>query len=171
MNSLRSSALLNILTCQSNRRWISWLCRNMKTSDVTETLDIALHASGCDQAHVVHKPRLLSDKGPSYISGELAEWRGVKKLRHVRRVISSTNTGQDRAMAPDPEELLLSSRSGGADRGVRRSLQPSTLSRKLQQPHPRKRLLRAWQAILKKRKRIKRKRTEAGRLQYPKNAA
>ena len=43
-----------------------------------------LQASGCDQAHVVHKPRLLSDNGSSYISGELAEWLGVKKMRHVR---------------------------------------------------------------------------------------
>ena len=29
--------------------------------------------SGCDQAHVRHKPRLLSDNGPSYIAGELAD--------------------------------------------------------------------------------------------------
>ena len=129
----------------------------MKTSDVTETLDLALQASGCDQAHVVHKPRLLSDNGSSYISGELAEWLGVKKMRHVRGgAISPANTGRDRAMAPDPGEphsageLLLSSRSGGADRGVRRSLQPSTLPRKHQQPHPRRRLLRAWASHSKK---------------------
>ena len=56
----------------------------MKTSDVTETLDLALQASGCDQAHVVHKPRLLSDNGSSYISGEPTEWLGVKKMRQVR---------------------------------------------------------------------------------------
>ncbi len=35
----------------------------MKTSDVTDTINMALEASGCDQAHVVHKPRLLSDNG------------------------------------------------------------------------------------------------------------
>lgn len=40
---------------------MSWkLCTNMRTQDVTDTLDLALAASGCDQAHVVHKPRLLS---------------------------------------------------------------------------------------------------------------
>jgi putative transposase len=44
----------------------------MKTSDVTETRDLALQASGCDQVHVEHKPRLLSDNGSSYVSGELA---------------------------------------------------------------------------------------------------
>ena len=48
------------------------LCTTMKTEDVTDTLQLALIASGCDQARVVHKPRLLN--GPSYISGELAEW-------------------------------------------------------------------------------------------------
>jgi putative transposase len=35
---------------------------------VTDTLDLALQASGCDQVHVVHKPRLLSDNGSSYVS-------------------------------------------------------------------------------------------------------
>jgi transposase InsO family protein len=53
---------------------IAWkLCTTMKTSDVTDTLDLALQASGCDQAKVAHKPRLLSDNGSSYVSGELAE--------------------------------------------------------------------------------------------------
>ena len=143
----------------------------MKTSDVTETLDLALQASGCDQAHVVHKPRLLSDNGSSYISGELAEWLGVKKMRHVRGAISPANTGQDRAMAPDPGELLLSSRSGGADRGVRRSLQPSTATTKASTTSPPQTSTSGGQAILKKRERIKRKRMEARRLQYPKYAA
>ena len=45
---------------------------------------LALQASGCDQARVVHKPRLLSDNGSSYVSGELAEWLGDKKMGHVR---------------------------------------------------------------------------------------
>jgi putative transposase len=64
---------------------IAWkLCTTMKTSDVAETLSLALQASGCDQAHVAHKPRLLSDNGSSYVSGELAEWLGDKKMGHVR---------------------------------------------------------------------------------------
>jgi len=33
----------------------------MKVEDVTDTLQLALTASGCNQARVVHKPRLLSD--------------------------------------------------------------------------------------------------------------
>ncbi|MEZ5497187.1 MAG: DDE-type integrase/transposase/recombinase [Gammaproteobacteria bacterium] len=40
---------------------ISWrLCTTMNASDVTDTLDDALAFSGLNQAHVDHKPRLLS---------------------------------------------------------------------------------------------------------------
>ena len=68
-----------------SRYILAWkLCATMKTSDVTGTLDLALQASGCDQAHVVHKPRLLSDNGSSYVSGELAEWLQHKGMKHSR---------------------------------------------------------------------------------------
>jgi transposase InsO family protein len=68
-----------------SRYIISWkLCTTMKTSDVTETLNLALEASGCDQATVLHKPRLLSDNGASYISGELADYINDKDMSHVR---------------------------------------------------------------------------------------
>jgi len=68
-----------------SRYIISWkLCSTMKTSDVTETLNMALEASGCDQAHVIHKPRLLSDNGASYISGELADYIKDNDMSHVR---------------------------------------------------------------------------------------
>jgi hypothetical protein len=33
----------------------------MRAEDVTDTLELALTASGCDSAKVLHKPRLLSD--------------------------------------------------------------------------------------------------------------
>jgi putative transposase len=39
---------------------------------------------GCDQAHVRHKPRLLSDNGSSYISADLAEWLDDQNMKHVR---------------------------------------------------------------------------------------
>ena len=45
---------------------------------MTDTLELALKASGCDQVTVLHKPRLLSDNGASYVSGELAEWLNDK---------------------------------------------------------------------------------------------
>ncbi len=68
-----------------SRYIISWkLCTTMKTGDVTDTLDLALQASGCDQATVLHKPRLLSDNGSSYISGELADWLEDRQMDHVR---------------------------------------------------------------------------------------
>ena len=56
----------------------------MKTSDVTETLELALQASGCDHADVDQKPRLLSDNGSSYISGDLADWLTDNQMSHVR---------------------------------------------------------------------------------------
>ena len=68
-----------------SRYIISWkLCTNMRAEDVTDTLELALQASGCDQIHVVHKPRLLSDNGSSYVSGDLAEWLQDKGMKHVR---------------------------------------------------------------------------------------
>ncbi|MCK5089199.1 MAG: IS3 family transposase, partial [Hyphomicrobiaceae bacterium] len=68
-----------------SRYIIAWkLCTTMKAEDVTATLELALKASGCDQATVVHKPRLLSDNGSSYIAGELAEWLDDRDMEHVR---------------------------------------------------------------------------------------
>ena len=56
----------------------------MKTEDVTDTLELALLASGLERANVAHRPRLLSDNGPSYISGDLAEWLDDRSMDHVR---------------------------------------------------------------------------------------
>ena len=68
-----------------SRYVIAWkLCTTMKAQDVTDTLELALTASGCDQANVRHKPRLLSDNGSSYISADLAEWLGNQDMKHVR---------------------------------------------------------------------------------------
>ena len=68
-----------------SRYVIAWkLCTTMRAEDATDTLDLALKASGCDQASVLHKPRLLSDNGPSYIAGELAEWIEAHGMSHVR---------------------------------------------------------------------------------------
>lgn len=68
-----------------SRYIVAWkLCSTMKAKDVTDTLELALETSGCDQANVVHKPRLLSDNGSSYISGDLASWLGSKGMSHTR---------------------------------------------------------------------------------------
>ena len=68
-----------------SRYIIAWkLCTTMRAEDVTDTLELALTASGCDGAKVLHKPKLLSDNGPSYIATELAEWIGTNDMTHVR---------------------------------------------------------------------------------------
>lgn len=68
-----------------SRYIVAWkLCTTMKAEDVTGTLNMALQASGLDQVHVVHRPRLLSDNGSSYISGDLAEWLNDRKIEHIR---------------------------------------------------------------------------------------
>lgn len=68
-----------------SRYIVGWkLCATMKAQDVTDTLDLALAKSGLDQVNVGHRPRLLSDNGASYISGDLAEWLDDKKIEHIR---------------------------------------------------------------------------------------
>jgi putative transposase len=68
-----------------SRYIIAWkLCTTMRAEDVTATLELALKASGCDQATVIHKPRLLSDNGSSYIAGNLAEWLDDRNMEHIR---------------------------------------------------------------------------------------
>ena len=64
---------------------VAWkLCATMQASDVTETLDLALAASGLDQVTVVHRPRLLTDNGSSTIAGDLAEWLEGQGMTHTR---------------------------------------------------------------------------------------
>ena len=66
------------------------LCTNVRAEDSTDTLDLALEASGCDQVHVVRNPRLLSDIGSSYLSGDLAD-KGLQPK--VRSQITSGSQG------------------------------------------------------------------------------
>ena len=89
-----------------SRYIVAWkLCTTMRAEDVTDTLDLALQASGLDEARVAHRPRLLSDNGSSYIAGDLAEWLADHGIDHVRGApLPSPDPGQDRALAPDPQE-------------------------------------------------------------------
>ncbi len=64
---------------------IAWrLCTTMSASDVSDTLDDALLFTGLNQVKVKHKPRLLSDNGPSYISSELAQYLKDQDMSHTR---------------------------------------------------------------------------------------
>ncbi len=68
-----------------SRYIIAWkLCTTMKADDVTATLEMALDASGLDKAKVLHRPRLLSDNGSSYVSDDLAKWMERHDMAHVR---------------------------------------------------------------------------------------
>ena len=68
-----------------SRYIVAWnLCTTMKAADVTATLERALAASGLDKARVVHRPRLLSDNGSSYIADDLAKWLERHDMNHVR---------------------------------------------------------------------------------------
>lgn len=62
---------------------VAWkLCTTMKAADVTETVEMALAASGLNGSR--HRPRLLSDNGSSYVAGDLATWLGKQGIKHVR---------------------------------------------------------------------------------------
>ena len=68
-----------------SRYIVSWkLCTTMTASDVTETLELALQASGLDDVVVKKRPRLLSDNGPSYVAKDLAEWLDDQGMSHTR---------------------------------------------------------------------------------------
>jgi len=68
-----------------SRYIIAWkLTSTMGTTDVTETLDRALAVTGVDQIQVKHRPRLLSDNGPAYVSGELREYLHERGMGHTR---------------------------------------------------------------------------------------
>jgi putative transposase len=68
-----------------SRYIVAWkLCVTMRAGDVTETLELALKASGCDSAKVLHRPRLLSDNGSSYVASDLARWLEGKRIAHIR---------------------------------------------------------------------------------------
>ena len=68
-----------------SRYIISWkLAPTMAASDVEETLELALEKSGLEKARVRHRPRLLSDNGPAYLSKELKRFLKRKDIEHIR---------------------------------------------------------------------------------------
>jgi len=64
---------------------IAWkLTTSMAAEDVKETLDLAIEKTGVADVKVKHKPRLLSDNGPCYVSKELAHYLDKKGIEHSR---------------------------------------------------------------------------------------
>lgn len=68
-----------------SRYIIAWkLATGMAATDVQDTLDLALAKTGVTQVKVEHRPRLLSDNGPAYVSHELARYLEHHQMHHIR---------------------------------------------------------------------------------------
>jgi transposase InsO family protein len=68
-----------------SRYILAWkLTPTMSTTDVQETLLMALASSGLTHAQVEHRPRLLSDNGSCYVSGELRTFLQDRHMEHTR---------------------------------------------------------------------------------------
>lgn len=65
-----------------SRYIVSWrLCTGMAASDVSATLSDALKTTNLTEEQ---RPRLLSDNGPCYVSGELKDWLADNGMTHTR---------------------------------------------------------------------------------------
>jgi len=68
-----------------SRYIISWkLTQTMGADDVKLTLDDAIATTGVNCVKVKHKPRLLSDNGPCYLSSELKDYLNKHEMKHSR---------------------------------------------------------------------------------------
>ena len=68
-----------------SRYILAWrLAPTMGTADVEETLELAVALTGVTQVKVVHRPRLLSDNGPAFVSKPLAQYLKSYKMKHIR---------------------------------------------------------------------------------------
>jgi len=64
---------------------LSWkLTSSMGASDVKDTLDQAIAVTGVTSVPVKHRPRLLSDNGPAYLSSELKTYLASHQMTHTR---------------------------------------------------------------------------------------
>ena len=67
-----------------SRYIIAWkLATGMAATDVQDTLNLALAATGVTQVQVRHRPRLLSDNGPAYVSEQLAAFLKQYDITHI----------------------------------------------------------------------------------------
>ena len=68
-----------------SRYILAWrLCSTMTAEDVKATVDDAIAVSGVKHVYLRHRPRLLSDNGPCYISGELKKYLSDQGFLHIR---------------------------------------------------------------------------------------
>ena len=64
----------------------------MTASDFSETLELAITASGCRDVTLRQRPPLLSDNGPGFISDAFAQWREQQGSQHVRGAPAHSQT-------------------------------------------------------------------------------
>jgi hypothetical protein len=58
-----------------------WISRaDIRLRRATLSRVFAVEEAACDHANVLHRPRLLSDDGPRYIAGELADYLDGKDM-------------------------------------------------------------------------------------------
>ena len=150
----------------------------MRAQDVTDTLELALAASGCDQVHVLHKPRLLSDNGPSYVAGELADYLAGKGMSHVRGAPFHPQTqGKIERWHQTPKHRILLENyhlPGDLEAQIEAFVEHYNHQRyheSLNNVTPADAYFGRAQAIITQRERIKRKTIEHRRLQHRKLAA
>jgi len=68
-----------------SRYILSWrLCSGMTAEDVKATVEDAIRLTGVAHARVVNRPKLLSDNGPCYLSGDLREYLEERGIGHTR---------------------------------------------------------------------------------------
>ena len=68
-----------------SRYILAWrLAVTMGSTDVEETLNAAVALTGVDRIKVKHRPRLLSDNGPAFISEALKQYLKRYQIEHVR---------------------------------------------------------------------------------------
>ena len=64
---------------------LAWrLCTGMSADDVKQTLDDAIAFTGIGQPTVLHRPRLLSDNGPCFVSKALKQYLDEEGIDHTR---------------------------------------------------------------------------------------
>jgi putative transposase len=68
-----------------SRYILAWkLTTTMNAQDVQDTLEVALEEAGIEKVKVRHKPRLLSDNGPCYLSKDLKVFLDERQMQHIR---------------------------------------------------------------------------------------
>ena len=169
-----------------SRYVVTWkLCTTMKTTDVTDTLELALEASGCKQVAIRHKPRLLSDNGASYVSDKFDDWHQAEGMDHVRGAPYHPQTqgkacpreGGDRTLAPDTQNRILLDNyflPGDLEASIDRFVEHYNHHRyheSLSNLTPADVYIGRGQTILLERERIKRNTIKQRRLQHRKLAA